>query len=364
MKYFHNLSYRNCFFFRWESANTLHGRSRNPYDSNHIVGGSSGGEGCIQGAAGSAFGIGSDIGGSIRMPAFFNGIFGHKPSKNIVSITGQYPIPNNKDQESFLGVGPMCRRAEDLLPLLKIIAQKNVSQLRLDEEVHLQNVKFYYQETDMGSKFISPVTHEIRELFKKFALHLDKAHKIKAQRVEMKRFSKSIGMWMANMATNEGPTFAEQLTNLNGSISIPLELLKWCVGFSKHTLIGLLTALIEKRGLKVGSEKHTYLVDERDRLKTELIDLLGQNGVLIYPTHPTAAPYHNEPLFKPFNFSYTGVVNVLGLPATHCPMGLNKDGLPIGVQVIANDKNDHLCLAVAREIEKAFGGWVPPSIEA
>lgn len=51
------------------------------YNFRHIVGGSSGGEGCIQAAAGSPLGIGSDIGGSIRMPAFFNGIFGHKPSK-------------------------------------------------------------------------------------------------------------------------------------------------------------------------------------------------------------------------------------------------------------------------------------------
>lgn len=90
-------------FGRWESANTVHGRTNNPYNTNHIVGGSSGGEGCNQGAAGSAFGIGSDIGGSIRMPAFFNGVFGHKPSKNIVSSKGQYPIPVTQEQNSFLG---------------------------------------------------------------------------------------------------------------------------------------------------------------------------------------------------------------------------------------------------------------------
>ncbi|KAG8231366.1 hypothetical protein J437_LFUL008915, partial [Ladona fulva] len=65
----------------WESHNTVHGRTYNPYDANRIVGGSSGGEGCLQAAAGSPMGLGSDIGGSIRMPCFFNGIFGHKPSR-------------------------------------------------------------------------------------------------------------------------------------------------------------------------------------------------------------------------------------------------------------------------------------------
>lgn len=91
------------FSLRWESHNRVHGRTNNPYDTNRIVGGSSGGEGCIQGAAGSAFGLGSDIGGSIRMPSFFNGIFGHKPSKFIVSNEGQYPSTKCHEQNSFLG---------------------------------------------------------------------------------------------------------------------------------------------------------------------------------------------------------------------------------------------------------------------
>lgn len=55
--------------------------------------------------------------------------------------------------------------------------------------------------------------------------------------------------------------------------------------------------------------------------------------MFLYPTHPTAAPMHHEPLCKPFNFSYTAIINVLGLPATACPLGLNKQGLPIGIQV-------------------------------
>lgn len=93
----------------WESVNCVHGRTSNPYDTNRIVGGSSGGEGAIQASAASPFGIGSDIGGSVRMPAFFNGIFGHKPSQFVINNDGQHPSPYCDEQASMLSTGPMCR---------------------------------------------------------------------------------------------------------------------------------------------------------------------------------------------------------------------------------------------------------------
>ncbi len=68
-------------------------------------------------------------------------------------------------------------------------------------------------------------------------------------------------------------------------------------------------------------------------LKTEFELLLGDDGVLLFPTHPTAAPYHNQPLLRVANFAYTGVINMLGLPATQCPLGLGSWGVPLGVQV-------------------------------
>lgn len=86
--------------------------------------------------------------------------------------------------------------------------------------------------------------------------------------------------------------------------------------------------------------------------------------MFIYPTHPTAAPFHIEPIVKPFNVAYTAIFNVLGMPSTHVPMGLNKEGLPIGIQVVGGPNQDRLTLAVAEELEKAFGGWVPPSVSA
>jgi fatty acid amide hydrolase 2 len=104
-----------------ESANYVYGRTRNAYDPARVAGGSSGGEGAAVGSGGSPVGLGSDIGGSIRLPAFFNGVFGHKATSGLVPNTGQFPNAAG-DAASMLSIGPLTRRAEDLMPVLRIIA--------------------------------------------------------------------------------------------------------------------------------------------------------------------------------------------------------------------------------------------------
>src|SRR5581483_3199579 len=104
-----------------ESNNRLYGRTNNPYDASRTAGGSSGGEGAAVGCGGSPFGLASDIAGSIRIPAMFCGVFGHKPSSGLVSNAGLYP-PAAGDSGAMLGTGPLARRAEDLMPLLQILA--------------------------------------------------------------------------------------------------------------------------------------------------------------------------------------------------------------------------------------------------
>ncbi|KAI9582974.1 fatty-acid amide hydrolase 2-A-like [Glossina fuscipes] len=346
----------------WESNNVVHGRTRNPYDTNRIVGGSSGGEGCMQAAAASPLGLGSDIGGSIRMPAFFNGIFGHKPSKNVVSNKGQFPQPFTEEQYSFLGIGPMVRHAEDLRPILKIIAGEKAEQLNLDEPVDLSKLKYFYQENDGGGRYVSEVDHDIVDGIHRIVKHLKTKFNVPVKQMQIEEFRQSAALWFANMKDDSGYGFERQLGNLKTSINPYTEMLKWFFG-AKHTFIGLLTAMLDKAQCQYGSPKYHHLVKKRNKLRADMEELLGNNGVLIYPTHPTVAPYHIEPLFRAINFSYTGIVNVLGFPATSVPLGkLGSEGLPIGVQIIANCNQDRLCLAVAEELEKAFGGWVRPQI--
>ncbi|CAL7947315.1 unnamed protein product [Xylocopa violacea] len=348
----------------WETSNCLYGTTKNPYNTRHIVGGSSGGEGCIQAAAGSPLGIGSDIGGSIRMPSFFNGIFGHKPSTGIVSNDGQYPSAQSEDQDRLLAIGPMCRYAQDLLPTMKILANKNEDKLRLSEKVDITKLKFYYMEDDGGQHLMSPVEPEIKESMRKVVRYLEKAHKIKATELNIRKLKKSIALWMANMSCKDEKDFTYELSNRNGHINLWWEFFKWMIFMSNHTLIALLTATFERFAVKHGSDEHNKLIQESRDLYREFQDILGEDGVFLYPTHPTAAPLHNEPLIKPFNFSYTAIINVLGLPSTACPLGLNKQGLPIGIQVVGGLYQDRLTIAVAEELERGFGGWVPPAIVA
>ena len=98
-----------------------------------------------------------------------------------------------------------------------------------------------------------------------------------------------------------------------------------------------------------------------ENMKEYLMNKLKDNGVLLYPSAPFPASYHYTAYFRPFNFGYWCLFNILKFPVCQVPLGLSKDGLPIGIQVVAAPYNDHMCIAVAQELEKAFGGWVPPA---
>ncbi len=74
-------------------------------------------------------------------------------------------------------------------------------------------------------------------------------------------------------------------------------------------------------------------VKKGDALRETLNELLGEDGILLYPSHSTAAPYHRQPVVKILNFSYTAVFNVTGNPVTQCPLGLGSWGVPLGIQV-------------------------------
>ncbi|KAG5260740.1 hypothetical protein AALO_G00295940 [Alosa alosa] len=143
-----------------ESHNRLYGLTRNPYSLDRTAGGSSGGEGSLLGGGASVFGVGSDIGGSIRMPCYFNGIFGHKGTPHVVSNEGQLP-PCSGQQEDLQCTGPMCRYAEDLLPILKIMAGPNTHKLSLSEPVDLKKLRFFSVPHDGGSPYTSPVDKQL-----------------------------------------------------------------------------------------------------------------------------------------------------------------------------------------------------------
>ncbi|KAM7008506.1 fatty-acid amide hydrolase 2 [Passerculus sandwichensis] len=347
----------------YESSNRVYGRTNNPYDLQRIVGGSSGGEGSVLAAAGSVVGVGSDIGGSIRMPAFFNGVFGHKPTTGVVPNDGQFPNAQGV-RTSYLCTGPMCRYAEDLEPVLRVMAGPGVSKLKLNEKVSLEKIKFHCMDHDGGSIFVSPVDKEILQAQKKVVEHLESDLGVRVQHVAIHKMKYSFQIWSAMMSSkdSEGQE-AQRFTDLLGDHGKPVwplwELVKWLVGMSSHTLPAIALGLTEKL-VNLNLSGKAKLVSMGKSLQEEMEALLGPDGVLLYPSHPTIAPKHHSPICMPFNFAYTAIFNVLGLPVTQCPLGLGREGLPLGIQLVAASYNDHLTLAVARYLEKAFGGWVLP----
>lgn len=338
----------------WDSSNPLYGTTNNPYDLSRIPGGSSGGEAALITSAGSVVGIGSDLAGSIRIPANFCGIFGHKPTPFVVSTEGMYPSVKG-EREKLLGVGPMTRYACDLIPMLKIMGGTKVDRLRLDEAVDLRKLKVYFTD-DLGDPLAAKCTPEILEVFYKAVDHLVEKFKIPSQRVVFEEFKYGFLLWSAE--ANSDPILQD--TDNDDELNPMFEIVKKMFNYSEHNMSSIMAATIDKLSPTQGSRGNKVLMKKAAELRQKFNEQIGDDGVLLVPTHPEPAPKHYTTLLKVLNVSYTSVTTVLQAPITQCPLGLSKEGLPFGIQIIAKPFNDRLTIAVAQELEKAFHGWIPP----
>ena len=186
-----------------------------------------------------------------------------------------------------------------------------------------------------------------------------------AQVIEMKfkEFRTTVEMWAGRMnLADDGPTFSMEMSGGEGGrVNCFIELGKWLIRQSEHTLPAIALGILDDHLSSFNKANDLLYVEKLKVLKEKLTNLLGEDGVLLYPSHPQVAPYHSHPIYTPFNFAYTALFNALGFPVTQCPLGLSPTkGVPLGVQVVAAPYQDHLCLAVARELEQRFGGWSNP----
>lgn len=338
-----------------ESDNPVYGRTNNPYDVRCTPGGSSGGEGAIVGAGASVFGLGADVGGSIRMPAFFNGVFGHKPGSGVVPNSGQHPIAKNEAQR-YLCTGPIARCASDLMPLLRILAGPDgvdpvCEPLSLGDPdtVSLEGMTVL----DVPDNELLSVDPRLRHAQSLVARHLAR----QGARVRTARFPylrKSFDIWSGMMGAAEGPrSFLELLERRRRR-----ELLPHLFRRDQHSLPAVVLGLVEDVSHALPSMARRS-VDDGALLRQRLLHAIG-DGVMLFPSYPQPAPRHRTPLRQVVGWAYTAIFNVMGFPVTQVPLGLDARGLPLGVQVVGTPGNDHVTIRVALELERAFGGWVPP----
>ncbi|RXG54078.1 Vitamin D3 hydroxylase-associated protein [Armadillidium vulgare] len=255
----------------WETYNTIYGRTNCPYDVNRIAGGSSGGEGSLQSACGTPLSIGSDIAGSIRFPSFFNGVFGHKPTSDVVSNKGAEP--NLIGLHNSLSVtGPICKYVDDISLMYKVLAGKNLGLLSLDKKVDLKNINIYYMENDGGDPLLPRVNPEITYAQRKILKHFEDEFKVAPVKVNFKQLVDARKIYFAKLfSEKEAHPYAFEYGNRKEYVSLFKEFFKWLIGMSKHTASCLLNIAIEKRTKAQDNQKYLDLCDELER---EFKDLL------------------------------------------------------------------------------------------
>jgi fatty acid amide hydrolase 2 len=340
-----------------ESENPLYGRTNNPYDISRTAGGSSGGEGAAVGSGGVPFGIGADIGGSIRVPALFCGVFGHKPSSGLVPNTGMWPTSTG-DAGRLLAVGPLTRRAEDLMPLLAIIAGPDgqdpltrAMELGDPGSVSLDGLAV----TVVQDSSIRPMARELRDARER-AVGALAAAGANIRSVSLPAWRGALLPFLTALQnTADGSASAAALLREGGDEGAGLRALLF--GPGQHTLPTKLTVLAESVPARTKA-RSKFLARARE-LADQLTETIGE-GVLLHPAHLTLAPHHRRTYGRPWLTTPSAIFNLAGVPVTEVPMGLTSAGLPVGVQVAARHGADHLSIAIALELEAVFGGWVPP----
>jgi fatty acid amide hydrolase 2 len=339
-----------------ESDNRVYGRTRNPYDPDRIAGGSSGGEGATIGAGGSPIGLGSDVGGSIRGPAFFNGVFGHKPSLGLVPITGAWPPPHGEVTRMVVN-GPLTRRAEDLMPLLRILAGPDgidpvAREIELGDPdtVSLDGLRVVISDHSVSR----PIARDLAAAREQAAGALAAAG-AKIERVSMRSMLRAYEPYLAALADDD--TGLAGLLAGEGADAVTLRGL-----FSRngpHTTPTRILLAAERAFSRSSPRRARKMIAWGRAFADEVQGTIG-DGVLLHPPYPAVAPRHGGTVGRFWWVQPMAVLNLAAVPVTQVPLGLNADGLPLGVQVAAGPGRDHVSIAVAQELERVFGGWVPP----
>ena len=342
------------FLMAYETDNRVSGKTSNPWELSRSAGGSSGGEAAAIAAGCSMGGVGSDGGGSIRVPAHFCGICGLKPTPGRIPATGHFPA--GVGAFAWIGVvGPMARTIADVRALFEVMAGPDPGDalsaavpIREVDDRQRKGLRVGILESDA----LGAASEETNTAVTKAANNLA-AQGFVVEPLQLKGLDRALELWWFFFGPAIAHLFRPSVVGHEDQLSpIFREYLQVAEAETKVTLDAFLAACAE-----------------RDVLRAEILRQMRDVPILLSPVSSGTAFLHGEGTWSSGSkecyldtMRFSQWLNLTGLPGASVPVGVSAKGLPIGVQVIGRPHQEELVLAVAEQIENARGPWQPPPI--
>jgi amidase len=353
-----------------QSFNNVYGQSNNPWDRSLTPGGSSGGAAAAVAAGLTGLEIGSDIGGSIRTPAHFCGIYGHKPSFGIVPDRGHIPPPPGIFTGDYtltadiVVVGPLARSADDISLAMNLIAspekpEKKAWTIKLPEprKKELKDFRIAVWLNDPACPVDILVSDRIQTLVDKLA---KKGARVNEAHPQI-NFAENNAMYLDLLAAIMGAGLPREMFE---------SLVHTAPTLSKDDQSHL------ARHIRGATQLHRNWISQdavRQIMRQKWDDFFVDYDVLLCPAAPVAAfPHNHEYIYertihvngnkRPYldMLGWAGITGVAFLPATVAPAGLTPKGHPVGVQIVGPYLEDRTTIHFAKLMEEVVGGFVPP----
>jgi amidase len=354
----------------WQSANPVYGRANNPWDLGRTPGGSSGGSAAALAAGLTALEVGSDIGGSIRVPAAFCGVYGHRPSETLLPKSGQFPMPPLPNAAVVMGVqGPLARSAEDLELALTILAGPDVGEdvawrVELPPSRHARLADF--RVAVLPAIPWLPVDDQISGTVEQVASRLESLGCTvkRAQPDALGDLREHHGLYRSLLSAVTGARL--------GAEERRQRIEMWRRhddDFSRAHLRGLEGTAGDY--ILWNGRREQYRAAWRAFFRDWDVLLAPAINVLAYPHIERAWPMDDSDLTLTFTIGgravpymnglvYPAVATVAGQPATAFPGGRSREDLPIGLQAIGPYLEDRTPLRFAALLAREIGGFVKP----
>ena len=337
------------FNIAYETDNDRYGKTLNPYDLTRTPGGSSGGEAAIIAAGGSALGLGSDAGGSIRQPAHNTGIAGIKPTRGLIPNTGNVPNDGRGLLGPLTSYGPMARFVDDLILSLPLLAGPDYA------DPDMRAISTSKSQPNFKSRRIAFYTDN--EIGKPDTATLNTMHQvISVLQTEVKHIEARCPPHLIELYSLITETFF-----LGGDKGLGLKNLFSQLGIKKPSYL-VREFLAISRTCEFSVTNLHQRLRRIDQIRIALENFFSSYDAIICPVAATPAKLHGRSFIEGHDFSYLNIFNLTGWPVLTVRCGSSPQGLPIGVQIIAKPWHDSTALMIGHKLETLLGGWQKPPL--